>query len=111
MHPDGADMVLLFAVLEHLTQEERIRYLSFIWHEILRPGGYLIVVDTPNRLSYFDEHTSVMPFFHLLPPYLALRYFDRSPPFGICSGDPGCDPGLRRRHYGPPSLGSRSQLP
>ena len=86
MHPDGADMVLLFAVLEHLTQEERIRYLSFIWHEILRPGGYLIVVDTPNRLSYFDEHTSVMPFFHLLPPYLALRYFDRSPRLEFVAG-------------------------
>ena len=85
-HPDGSDFVLLFAVLEHLTQEERIIYLSTIWHEILRPGGYLVVVDTPNRLAYFDAHTSEMPFFHILPPHLALNYFCRSPRAEFVSG-------------------------
>lgn len=78
-HPNGASIVLLFAVLEHLTQEERFEYLSTIWRDILLPGGYLIVVDTPNRLGLFDFHTSHLPFFHLLPPYLALKYFERSP--------------------------------
>lgn len=78
-HPNGAQFVLLFAVLEHLTQEERQHYLSTVWRDILRPGGYLIVVDTPNRLAYFDAHTSHLPFFHLLPPELGLRYFNRSP--------------------------------
>src|SRR5215469_1209157 len=78
-HSDSADLVLLYALLEHLTQEERIVYLSTIWHQILRPGGHLVVVDTPNRLCYFDSHTSEMPFFHLLSPHLALQYFGRSP--------------------------------
>jgi 2-polyprenyl-3-methyl-5-hydroxy-6-metoxy-1,4-benzoquinol methylase len=85
-HANGGDLILLFAVLEHLTQEERIDYLSTIWHEILRPGGHLIVVDTPNRLCYFDAHTSEMPFFHLLSPHLALQYFDRSPRAEFVSG-------------------------
>jgi SAM-dependent methyltransferase len=85
-HSDSGDLVLLYAVLEHLTPEERIEYLSAIWHEILRPGGYLVVVDTPNRLCYFDAHTSKMPFFHLLSPQLALQYFDRSPRAEFVSG-------------------------
>lgn len=76
--PQGTDVVLLFAVLEHLTQSERLQYLERIWTRLLKPGGYLIVVDTPNRLTYYDYHTSEMPFFHLLPPELALRYFSRS---------------------------------
>jgi S-adenosylmethionine-dependent methyltransferase len=85
-HSDDVDLVLLYAVLEHLTPEERIKYLSTIWHEILRPGGHLVVVDTPNRLSYFDAHTSEMPFFHLLSPHLALQYFGRSPRAEFVSG-------------------------
>lgn len=78
-HPSGVQFVLLFAVVEHLTQRERQEYLSTIWREILQPGGFLIVVDTPNRLGLFDFHTSHLPFFHLLPEELALRYFHRSP--------------------------------
>jgi S-adenosylmethionine-dependent methyltransferase len=85
-HSDGTDLVLLYAVLEHLTQEERIECLSTIWHQILRPGGHLVVVDTPNRLSYFDAHTSEMPFFHLLSPHLALQYFSRSSRAEFVSG-------------------------
>jgi S-adenosylmethionine-dependent methyltransferase len=84
-HSDSG-VVLLYAVLEHLTPEERIEYLSTIWHEILRPGGHLVVDDTPNRLCYFDSHTSKMPFFHLLSPQLALQYFDRSPRAEFVSG-------------------------
>lgn len=85
-NPDGASFVMLFAVLEHLTQEERYFYLSTIWNEILRPGGYFIVVDTPNRFALLDSHTSEMPFFHLLPPYLALKYFERSPRAAFVDG-------------------------
>jgi 2-polyprenyl-3-methyl-5-hydroxy-6-metoxy-1,4-benzoquinol methylase len=85
-HPDGADFVLLFAVLEHMTQEERYASLRTIWHDILKPGGYFIVMDTPNRLAMFDTHTSHLPFFHLLPPEMAARYAYRSPRPEFSSG-------------------------
>lgn len=77
--PAGAKAVLLFAVLEHLLEAERQLYLREIWHNILQPGGYLIVVDTPNRLGLFDYHTSHLPFYHLLPNEIAIPYARRSP--------------------------------
>ncbi|QSQ25089.1 class I SAM-dependent methyltransferase [Pyxidicoccus parkwayensis] len=77
-HSKGADVFLLYAVLEHQTPAERLETLRTGW-EMLRPGGLLVVVDTPNRLVYFDAHTSLLPFFHLLPPELGLPYASRSP--------------------------------
>jgi SAM-dependent methyltransferase len=77
-HPRGADVFLLYAVLEHQTPAERLETLRTGW-DMLRPGGLLVVVDTPNRLVYFDAHTSLLPFFHLLPPELGLPYASRSP--------------------------------
>jgi SAM-dependent methyltransferase len=76
-HPDGCDVILLFAVAEHLLQRERIAYLRAFWRA-LRPGGFLIVVDTPNRLCLWDYHTSFLPFFHLLPEEIAIQYANRS---------------------------------
>ncbi|AKQ67900.1 hypothetical protein A176_004812 [Myxococcus hansupus] len=77
-HPDGADVFMLYAVLEHQTPAERLETLRTGW-KLLRPGGLLVVVDTPNRLTYFDAHTSLMPFFHFLPPELGWPYASRSP--------------------------------
>jgi S-adenosylmethionine-dependent methyltransferase len=76
--PSGADVVLLYAVLEHQTVEERLAGLRESWL-LLRPGGLLVVTDTPNRLTYMDLHTSLLPFFHMLPAELAIAYADRSP--------------------------------
>lgn len=77
-HAGGADVILLYAVLEHQTIEERLESIRVAW-ELLREGGLLVVVETPNRLAFTDSHTSLLPFFHMLPDELALRYADRSP--------------------------------
>ena len=71
------DVFLLYAVLEHLTIEERLAVLRLA-REVVRPDGAIVVCEAPNRLIYFDHHTAQMPFFHLLPDELALQYRHRS---------------------------------
>ncbi len=71
------DLVLLYAVLEHCTPVECLETIQTGW-ALLRPGGHLVVVETPNRLSYLDVHTTFLPFFHLLPAPIALRYYRRT---------------------------------
>lgn len=61
-------IILLYAVLEHMTEEERLDALSRIWNK-MGPDNILIVGELPNRLCYFDEHTYLQPFLHLLPDY------------------------------------------
>ena len=73
-----ADVVLLIAVLEHMTFAELATTLRLSWG-ILKPNGILVVAETPNRLSVADHHTSFLPFFQWLPPELQLLYLDRSP--------------------------------
>ncbi|WP_417909389.1 class I SAM-dependent methyltransferase [Candidatus Electronema sp. PJ] len=84
-HPNGADIVLLFAVLEHQTIRERHETLKLCW-QLLNPDGLLVVTETPNLLQYTDFHTSLLPFLHLLPATLYARYADHSPRegFGGC---------------------------
>jgi 2-polyprenyl-3-methyl-5-hydroxy-6-metoxy-1,4-benzoquinol methylase len=76
--PQTVDCFVLFAVLEHQLLPERLATLKTCW-ELLRPGGFLVIADTPNRLCLHDFHTSWLPFFNALPDELALRYADRSP--------------------------------
>lgn len=77
-HPPGTvDVVVCFAMLEHATHRERQATLRTAW-ESLAPGGHLVVADTPNRLSYWDGHTTWLPFFECLPHEVAVDYFDRS---------------------------------
>lgn len=78
----AVDIVLIYAVLEHQTVPERLETLSACWN-LLRPGGMLVVADTPNRLTYWDAHTSDLPFFHMLPDSVALPYASRSPRAGL----------------------------
>jgi len=77
-HYSGVSAVLLFAVLEHMTIQERLETLKEAW-DLLLPDGVLIVAETPNRLTYFDYHTSWLPFFHFLPLELAIKYYEKSP--------------------------------
>jgi 2-polyprenyl-3-methyl-5-hydroxy-6-metoxy-1,4-benzoquinol methylase len=76
--PNTFDFIIFFACLEHMTISERITSLKKAW-EILPRGGLLVVLETPNRLWYFDDHTSMLPFFHWLPNELAFRYSIYSP--------------------------------
>ncbi len=72
------DLVIFFACLEHMTIGERLASLSDAWAMLPR-DGLLIIVETPNRLWYFDSHTSMLPFFHWLPHELAFAYSRFSP--------------------------------
>lgn len=103
-HVDGVDAILLYAVLEHLTPSERLEALKNTWN-LLRPNGLLVVVEAPNRFSYFDWHTSQLPFFHQLPLELQRLYFDRSARVAYvdsmkralaAGGDTGLDEALTR---------------
>ena len=68
------DVFLLYAVLEHLTLQERLAVLRLA-RDVVASDGAIVVCETPNRLTYFDHHTAQMPFFHLLPDELALDYY------------------------------------
>jgi len=76
-HSSGVSVILLFAVLEHMTIQERLKTLKEAWN-LLLPDGILIVAETPNRLTSFDYHTSQLPFFHFLPLELAVNYYENS---------------------------------
>ena len=77
-HGQGqVDLVLLYAVLEHCTAAECLEIIQTGWN-LLRPGGHLVIVETPNRFCYMDVHTTFLPFFHLLPTHIALRYYRRT---------------------------------
>jgi len=72
------DLVIYYATFEHMTIDERLKSLAESW-SILPRGGMLAIVETPDRLWFFDEHTSQLPFFHWLPDDLAFRYSRYSP--------------------------------
>ncbi len=72
------DFIIYFASLEHLTISERLTSLRSAW-AMLPAGGLLVIVETPNRLWYYDGHTALMPFFHWLPDELAFCYSQFSP--------------------------------
>jgi SAM-dependent methyltransferase len=77
-HAGEVDVFLLYAVLEHLSVDERLQILR-IAREVVREHGHVVVCESPNRLVGFDHHTGQMPFLHALPGELALRYYQRSP--------------------------------
>lgn len=72
------DIVFMCAVLEHMTFAELRETLRTAWQG-LTPGGYLVVVDTPNRLAFMDGHTSLMPFYASLPAQIRKEYAIYSP--------------------------------
>jgi S-adenosylmethionine-dependent methyltransferase len=67
------DLIIFFASLEHMTISERLGALSDAW-DLLPRNGMLSVVETPNRLWYYDDHTSYLNFYHWLPDELAFHY-------------------------------------
>jgi 2-polyprenyl-3-methyl-5-hydroxy-6-metoxy-1,4-benzoquinol methylase len=77
------DLIIFVAALEHMPHEERMIAMRKTW-EMLSPGSLWCVVDTPNRLWYFDDHTSLLPFYHWLPDDLAFKYSRYSPREGFC---------------------------
>lgn len=67
------DFIIFYACLEHMTVEERISSLNQAWG-MLSSGSLLVVLETPNRLWYYDSHTAGLPFFDWLPDDLAFYY-------------------------------------
>jgi 2-polyprenyl-3-methyl-5-hydroxy-6-metoxy-1,4-benzoquinol methylase len=66
------DMVIFFASLEHMTLQERFAAMEQTWG-MLKPGGVWVVVEAPNRLWFWDGHTSMENFYNWLPDELAAR--------------------------------------
>lgn len=71
--PGGYDLVVFFATYEHMTHAERKTSLEKAWH-LLAPGGYLAIIECPNRLWYHDPHTTFRNFYNWLPDELAMDY-------------------------------------
>ena len=72
------NLILFSASLEHMTYKERIVSLKLAW-DMLENNGFLVVIETPNRLYYFDGHSSLLPFYHWLPDQIAMQYSKFSP--------------------------------
>ena len=64
------DIVFLNAVFEHLLPGERPIVLESIWR-VLKPGGVLILNQTPHRWFPIETHTSGLPLINYLPDSLA----------------------------------------
>ena len=72
------DYIIFYAALEHMTMAERLSAMSSTW-QMLPAGGLWCVIDTPNRLWYYDAHTSLLPFHMWLSDELAFAYSRFSP--------------------------------
>ena len=76
--PGEFDMITFYAALEHMTFDERLASIEGAW-KLLNRGGVLVVIEAPNRLWFFDDHTSMSPFFFWLPDDVAARYAAYTP--------------------------------
>lgn len=72
------DFILFVASLEHMTLPERLAAMTQAW-QMLPSGGLWGAIETPNRLWYYDHHTSHLDFFLWLPDELAADYVRFSP--------------------------------
>jgi len=77
------DLIIFFATLEHMTISERIVAMENTW-DMLSPGSFWCLKETPNRLWHYDSHTSQLPFYLWLPDDLAFLYSQFSPRKNFC---------------------------
>lgn len=71
------DVVLLYAVVEHLTLDERLAVLAAA-RDVVAPDGHVVVAELPNRLTPVDHHSAQMAYVDALPDDVLVRYADRS---------------------------------
>lgn len=64
------DNAIACGVFEHIYPEDRKRTLRSLWDR-LKPGGHLIIADTPNSLLPYDPHTTGLMLIPWLPERLA----------------------------------------
>lgn len=72
------DFIIFFAALEHMTYPERMVAMKKTWN-MLKKNDLWCVTATPNRLWFYDGHTSLLTFYHWLPDDLAFAYSRFSP--------------------------------
>jgi 2-polyprenyl-3-methyl-5-hydroxy-6-metoxy-1,4-benzoquinol methylase len=65
-HQGSFNFIILYAVLEHLTIEEKLEVLSVCW-EYLDDDGFLFIGETPNRMLPLDLHSTKMFYFQQMP--------------------------------------------
>lgn len=75
--PASFDIIGMFAVVEHMTLDERLAAIREAW-SLIKPGGLLVVVEAPNRLWLQDSHTAMEDFYWWLPDDLAMQWTVRS---------------------------------
>jgi SAM-dependent methyltransferase len=71
------DLAFCYALFEHLTIVERVKLLQALWKHLPR-GGLLVTIELPNRLHWYDWHSSQLPFADMLPPDLSALYYGKS---------------------------------
>lgn len=72
------DLIILYAILEHLTIKEKIELLSLCW-SYLDLGGVLLIGEAPNRMFPIDYHSTKSLYFQQMPFPLWPRYVHRVP--------------------------------
>jgi SAM-dependent methyltransferase len=68
------DLVVCYAMLEHLEIDERLNLLDFARRIMTRDAALLATFETPNRFAPFDWHSSKLAFTDVLPDDLAFTY-------------------------------------
>ena len=88
------DAVIFFASLEHMTLDEKLTAMRSTW-SLLRPGGIWCVIEAPNRLWFWDGHSTFENFYNWLPDDVAwawARHARREAFAGAFPRDAGLDP-------------------
>ncbi len=71
------DLLVLYAVLEHLTIPER-RSILELARDVVEGGGHVLIAESPNRLCRSDSHSFQLPFSEWIPVELLSEYAARS---------------------------------
>lgn len=72
------DVIVLYAIVEHLTIQEKIETLNMCW-ESLSDDGYLFIGEAPNRMLPIDYHSTKLSYFQQMPFELMKLYYENSP--------------------------------
>lgn len=66
---NSCDVIMMYALFEHLTPQERIALLN-LYKNLLNKNILYIIIETPNRLAPWDWHTTNLIFPDILPDSL-----------------------------------------
>ncbi|HTT97696.1 MAG TPA: class I SAM-dependent methyltransferase [Rhizomicrobium sp.] len=72
--PGPYDLIVCYAMLEHLLIPERLHLLALARTLMQRDGAMLATFETPNRFSPYDWHSSKLVFTDSLPDELAFAF-------------------------------------